>query len=100
MLVIRIELWPFGDEAHKKEIGIAHIANIGGHSESPRKGHYVMRIFKEKSEKVWKECGILDFPRQKLGPWDLLFRGLRNLVGDRNKEDRENGKGQTKRSDV
>ena len=30
MLVIKVELWPFGDQSRSKEIGSAKIANIGG----------------------------------------------------------------------
>ena len=30
MMVVRIELWPQGDESQKRELGVAHVANVGG----------------------------------------------------------------------
>ena len=32
MLVVRMEIWPGGDESRKREIGRANIANVGGDS--------------------------------------------------------------------
>jgi hypothetical protein len=84
MLVIRIELWPLGNEQKKRELGLAHIVNDG--SGTGDVGNYDVRLFKSpeyaKSAGTWK--GRVDgFPRRRLGPWDLLFRALQSTVGTR-----------------
>lgn len=83
MLVIKVELWPHGDESRKKNLGIAHIANDGTGNLS--RGNYWVKLFKwDTGKRVWKEGEFKDFPRIKLGPWDILYRALSVTVGDRN----------------
>jgi hypothetical protein len=87
MLVIRIEEWPYGDESRKKDLGVAHIANdVSGTLSS---GNYWFKLFKSpeyaKSPGIWKKGNVYNFPRKRLGPWDLLYRVLKEGVGDRNK---------------
>ena len=88
MIYIRIELWPYGDRTQARAIGEAFIANDG--SGSSTRGSYDVRLMKSpeyaKQPGLWKRGRIEEFPRQRLGPWDLLFRALRACVADRNKE--------------
>lgn len=87
MLVVRIELWPRGSEEHKRELGIAYIANdVSG---TPDTGNYNVRFMKSpeyaKHPGVWKSARVESFPRRRLGPWDLLYRALHSSVGYRNR---------------
>ena len=86
MLVVKIELWPLGNEANAQPLGLATISNDA--TGSPAIGNYTVRIFKGKkysrAEGVWRTGRVLGFPRQQLGPWDLLYRALLATVKDRN----------------
>lgn len=85
MLVITIELWPQGDASRKEVLGVAEIANDGRGSAGL--GSYNVTLYKwGKEKRFWKTGRVLDFPRLKLGPWDLLYRALSAVVGLRNKE--------------
>jgi hypothetical protein len=87
VLVIRIEMWPLGDESRKRELGVAHIINDG--TGDLKYGDYKVKLFKSpeyaKTPGVWKSGQVLHFPRERLGPWDLLYRALRSAISDRNK---------------
>ena len=81
--MVTIELWPHGQQAGKRVLGVAEIANLGtGTLES---GNYEVRLLKwGEGRRVWKKGQVLNFPRQRLGPYDLLFRALLHTVGLRN----------------
>lgn len=82
MIVIRVELWPFGDKTKARHLGTALIANDGG---DRRTGHYWVKLFSRgKRKRLWKEGVVADFPRLRLTAWDLLYRSLRNILGSRN----------------
>lgn len=81
MLMVRIELWPHGDESRKSVLGTAEIANTGTGTESS--GTYRSR-FSLKRPMPWKLAGVEGFPRKRLNAWDLLYRLLHEAVGDRN----------------
>jgi hypothetical protein len=89
MIVIRIELWPRGDEAAKRDLGIAHINNVGGTAEA---GHYEATLFKSpeyaKTDGAWREGRVTNFPRRsgKFGPWDLLLLALLSALGQKRVE--------------
>lgn len=82
MLVIKVELWPLGVEEEAQPMGTMTITNdrTGGHG----KGNYDIKIYKWEDKGIWKKGRIEDFPRVKLGPWDLLYRALKSVVGYRN----------------
>ena len=85
MLRITIELVPWGIEARKRLMGVAEIWNDATGTKS--KGHYKFRILKRGNrQSVWKAGELKDFPRLRLGVWDLMFRMLRDVVGVRNGE--------------
>lgn len=86
MIRVTIELLPYGFETNKKTIGVVEIANDG--QGTLTKGNYTYSLSKEppiaKTKGIWKSGNITDFPRQKLGPYDLLYRVLKSAVGHRN----------------
>lgn len=89
MLRCTIELIPGGIETHpgKKVLGVVEIANI---SELADISNYRVIAFKKPpasnpaQRTVWKTGYVLAFPRKRLGAYDLLYRALGKLVGDRN----------------
>jgi hypothetical protein len=84
VIVVKIEMWPGGFEARKREIGRVNITNVGGSSDV---GHYKVEIPKSteyaKRPGIWKRGEVRDFPRLSLGPADLLLRALLACVGTR-----------------
>ena len=86
MLRVTIELVPLGREEGKRTIGVVEIANDGSGDRTT--GNYDVRLFKHlvgKGGQVWKRGRVEGFPRQALGPYDLVFRALRATVGGRNR---------------
>lgn len=86
MVVIRAELWKKGNPEDKVLLGVAYIKNNGFGSEINQNiGDYYVEITKKNSEThIFKQGKVLNFPRKKLGVWDLLYRALKEIVGDRN----------------
>lgn len=100
MLYVRIELWPKGLKEKARLLGEAFIAN-DGKALDHGVGHYNAKLMKSpeyatgsagsckhtvtcSADHVWKKGRIVNFPRLRLGPWDLLYRLLKSAVGDRN----------------
>lgn len=88
MIVIRIEMWPRGRPERKYHLGTAVLTNDGtgtGHV-----GHYKFQIGRRGVEDIrarpWRTGEVKNFPRQRLGVWDLLFRALKDAIGKRNGE--------------
>lgn len=84
MVKVTIELWPFGSEMGKKHLGTLLISNDVSGDES--KGNYKCRFF-NKAGRKWRKCFVRGFPRKRLLAWDLLYRALREVVGNRNAKD-------------
>jgi hypothetical protein len=90
MLVIKIELWPLGDQSQARLLGEGRICNEGGTFE---RGDYSVNLLKSPEYarstnvgKSWRKGSVTGFPRRRLGPWDLLLRALVSAVGRRNPE--------------
>ena len=82
MLVIRIELWPQGDENRKEIIGTTVIKNNGTGDRNHGSYDYVIR---GKKRILKSGCGSIDnFPRQRRSSWHLLYKILRQYVNNRN----------------
>jgi hypothetical protein len=88
MLVIKIEMWPRGDASKARLLGEGRICNEGGDMKT---GNYSVNLLKSPEYakdgnvgKSWRKGTVSGFPRQKLGPWDLLLRGLVSAIGSRN----------------
>jgi hypothetical protein len=82
MLDVKITLHRGGMSGPQKDLGTAVIINDLS-SAGPETGNYEILLYDGK--KLWKRCKVKDFPRQKLKAWDLLYRALKEMVGDRNK---------------
>lgn len=82
MIRITVELLPFGREEGKQVLGVAEIANDGTGTAS--NGHYRYKLSKRGGRGLWRRGTVRNFPRQKLGAWDLFFRVLYDAVASRN----------------
>lgn len=85
MIVVKIELWPFGNEARKSEIGRMYIANDG--SGSAVDGSYDVAVCRRGSTAVPKHINpegpkatrtgrVCGYPRQAYNVWRLIARSV------------------------
>ncbi len=85
MIRVTIEMLPGGNTECKRLIGQIEIVNDGTGTEEI--GHYDVVITKEppiaKARGIWKKGKVRNFPRKKLGPYDLLYKVCEELVGYR-----------------
>lgn len=82
MIVVRVELWPKGDQQRARLLGLMRIANDGSGSEAL--GNYHVTI--DKSPEYAKRPGIyrrgrVQGFRRRLGPWPLLQAALTACLG-------------------
>jgi hypothetical protein len=86
MIRITIELLPFGFEENKRHLGTITIANDA--SDTLTSGNYKAKLSQSgESARPWKETYIKDFPRKQRNAYDLLYRVLKQVVGERNEND-------------
>ena len=85
MIRITVELCPKGDTSNPKLLGTAMIYNdLSGDLNN---GNYNAIFYKKGFRKVvWKKGRVENFPRKKLLVWDLMYRALEDIVGQRNKK--------------
>jgi hypothetical protein len=81
MIRVTIELLPGGREDGKRTLATGTIANTATGSLS--QGTY-FADFRDAAGRPWRHGTVTGFPRKRLLAWDLLYRALKNLVGDRN----------------
>lgn len=81
MLRVTIELLPHGSESRTRLLGTAYIVNDGFGSENS--GNYQVTLSRRGGKEYKGE--VTDFPRKRLGPWDLLFQALAVTVGSKRK---------------
>lgn len=82
MIVVKMELWPLGDESRKKTIGTVRIVNDGTGTWS--RGNYnvsVMHRGKGKEHKVWRHGRVTDYARLSKSPYNLLLAALQSAIG-------------------
>ncbi len=83
MVVVTIELWPFGDHTKKRLLGVAKIANdLSG---DKKYGNYVVDLshagkFMDKKKGTWKS-GRVEHHRRSLSPYHLVCKALKNALG-------------------
>jgi len=87
VIVVKIEMWPKGDESRAREIGRTYIYNAGGTAE---RGDYEVRVsrkakeFKHEPRKVLSGEGfartgsVKDYPRKSYNVWRLITRALKS----------------------
>jgi hypothetical protein len=85
MLVVKVDLWPGGREDLGHEIAAAYIWN---ESDLASMSDYSYELAEKPSSVTssrTRAAGkVRSFPRRKLGTFDLLYRVLKDAVGDRN----------------
>jgi hypothetical protein len=84
MIVVKVELWPKGDETQKRSLGTAFIINDGTGTLSH--GNYIVMLARMKDATVpWRIGRVMNWARAG-SPWDLLSRAInaatRNRVDD------------------
>lgn len=85
MIRVTVELLPGGKELDKEVLGIGTIALLEA-KDKGRLGTYHVRLSKrgKHQDRLWRKGEVRDFPRKRLGGWDLLYLALRDIVGERN----------------
>ena len=79
MLVVKIELWPGGDEKRCREIGRMRIINQGG-TASAERGDYSIHLMRKGTTDTMQRTGeVLDYPRLSYPVWKLVRRALEAL---------------------
>ena len=80
MIVVKIELWPFGFESRKREIGRMHISNEGTRTyEDPNRGDYKVEVMRRGTiDKVQRKGKVENYPRNSYPVWTLVQRALRD----------------------
>jgi hypothetical protein len=85
---VTVELISAVHPARSRVLGIAEIANDGETSRASHgaRGSYTVRLSKRapQTSHTWRRGRVENFPRRRLGAWDLLYRALRATVGERN----------------
>lgn len=80
MIRVTVERIPFG-VGEPEHLGTMEIANTG--QGTPTQGKYRVRL-SDKAGRPWREVHVEGFSRRWLLAWDLLYRVLRDAVGERN----------------
>ena len=87
MIVVKVELWPLGDESRAQDLGQAH---IDLQSQENGIGSYRVRLLKgakysPRPGTLYKGGTVPAFPRvdRRWGPWELLALALEATVGQR-----------------
>lgn len=84
MIVVKLELWPFGDEERAREIGRTYIANVGGDTTL---GNYevavcrrgtiaVPRPIDPSGPKATRAGEVKGYPRLAYNVWRLIARAI------------------------
>ena len=88
MIRVTVELISAIDPSRSKLLGIAEISNDGQTSDETdgQFGSYDISLSKwaPKEKQVWKKGRAENINRRTRGAWDILFVGLRDIVGKRN----------------
>lgn len=80
MLVVRLEVWPEGDESRKRDLGRAEIVN--DETGTDTLGNYDFRVRNARGD-VFHEGRVERWPRLSRGPWALLFRCMSRVRASR-----------------
>ena len=83
MIIVTVELHN-AITGKRKVLGTLKIANDA--TGDARTGHYVGEL-RGANGRVLETCRVRGFPRKRLLAWDLVYRALRAMRGDRNGDD-------------
>lgn len=67
--MIKIEMWPCGDETKKRDLAAIAIVNVGGDSEYGDYSYVISHQIDSKYDRQWK--GYVDFARSGTGSWKV-----------------------------
>lgn len=81
MLVVKVEVWPFGDKDQARQLGEARIALQSVTPDNHGSYSYTLNGPKKAG---WRHGRVEGHHRTKRGIWDLLYRVLRHAVAERN----------------
>lgn len=79
MIVVKIELWPYGSEEHAVSLGRSYIWNDGNGSKD--RGNYGVSVCKKGSidrTKPLRTGFVTDYPRLSYNVWRLIIRALKS----------------------
>lgn len=89
MIVIRMELWPGGDQTRAIDLGVGVIANQGETGANTHPPYSVRLLksarFSKRAGETWRSGTVAAYPRndKRWGPWELLALALEATIGDR-----------------
>jgi hypothetical protein len=107
MIVIKVIMWPMGDESREREIARAYISNDykTSRNTSGKLGSYNAKFMQSQQydpKKIWKEGRAENINREKRGVWDILYLCLKSIGMDlRNKlpdADKQEGRDELQRN--
>jgi len=84
MLVIQIQMWPKGDKTKAYSMGTLSVALDPKTTKNFSNRGYTWAITKLADKGLWKKGSIEGHNPRIRGQWDLIYRILRQAVGDRN----------------
>ena len=96
MLVVKIEMWPSGDESKAYEYARAYVSNDCLTTIKTRGvyGSYTVKFMqshKYNPKKVWKKGRAERIHRSKRGIWDVLYVALRSAGLEKRNPERSKG---------
>lgn len=88
MIVVKVEMWPGGDESRAVEFGRMEIVNDetktlatsgvqGDYNVTIKGGSYGLV---SRYKKVWKMTKVVGFDRNRFGVWHLVRKALQSCV--------------------
>lgn len=84
MIRITMEMLPGGDENHPRRRTLGHVDLVNdGIVTVPSRGNYRATMYDARG-RVRFTSTVINFPRRRLGIYDLLYRALREVVATRN----------------
>lgn len=75
MIVVKLEIWPYGVEANARSLGKIEVHNDGTGSIS--RGNYLYKLRGQKS-RLMSRGEIKDYARNAQHPWNLIRRILKD----------------------
>ncbi len=87
MIVVKLELWPLGDESRRRELGRTYVWN-DGRSANPKRGDYGVAVARRGHAGPWRDVvrgskaqrrgAVTDYPRLSYSVWRLIIRALKS----------------------
>lgn len=84
MIVVKIEMWPGGDEEGAYELGRSYIRNRGDNPRHPHRGNYEIKVCRKghtefkgwSAIKASRQGEVFNWPRLSYNIWRLVLRAL------------------------